>query len=177
MPKNHPELTAERLREVLSYDPETGIFRRKVATAQCIKVGAIAGSPHSKGYLRIMVDNRSYLAHRLVWLYVYGRWPADQLDHINGVRSENRIANLREATSAENNQNRAISSNNTSRHQGIYWNSFAGKWHAQIMLAGRMHHIGLFKKIEDAVSARRSAKAALHTFNPSDRITQQEPSQ
>ena len=84
-------LTAERLREVLDYDPDTGVFTRKVRTASSVKVGDVAGSLNGKGYIRIRVDGRLYFAHRLAWLYVHGEWPVDQVDHINGIKNDNRI--------------------------------------------------------------------------------------
>lgn len=119
-PKNHPELTAERLRELLSYDPETGIFRR-VATRRQVKSGDIAGSDDGKGYWRIRVNGEKHRAHRLAWLYVNGAWPIDQLDHINGDKLDNRICNLREATNSENQQNRSLPKSNTSGRLGVHF--------------------------------------------------------
>ena len=177
MPKNHPPLTAERLREVLSYDPDTGEFRRKVRTSNRIKAGEISGSEDGSGYKRIRVDGRKYKAHRLAWLYVHGRWPEKQLDHENNIRSDNRIKNLREATNAQNAQNQAARCTNNSGHTGVAWCKKASKWRAYINAESGRVNLGSFGKIEDAIAARRAGKAVFHTFNPSDRITQQEPSQ
>ena len=109
------DLTAERLREVLDYGPDTGVFTWKIRTNSRVKVGDVAGALRPDGYIQISIDGRLHRAHRLAWLYVTGESPPDQIDHINGVRDDNRIANLRLATSAENKQNlrRAKSRNKT----------------------------------------------------------------
>ena len=165
------ELTLERLHELLSFDPESGLFRWKVRTSNRVAVGAIAGSAASDGYLQIKIDRRKYLSHRLAWLYVHGRWPAEQLDHINGVRTENRIANLREATNAENAQNCAVRRNNKSGHPGVRWHKAAGKWQAEIKINRVQKCLGRFESLEAAIAARQAAKANLHTFQPTDRGT------
>lgn len=98
-------ITQDRLRELLHYDPDTGIFTRLVSTGWRGKVGDVAGYKNPDGYLVIMIDYKLYLAHRLAWLYTYGRFP-EVTDHINGVRDDNRIVNLREVTNWENAQNK-----------------------------------------------------------------------
>ena len=110
------ELTAEKLRELLHYDPDTGIFTRKVRTANRVQVGDAAGCQNGHGYLLIMVQSRLYRAHRLAWLHTHGVWPEDQLDHVNRIRTDNRIDNLRAVTNKQNGQNRSTQSNNTSGH-------------------------------------------------------------
>lgn len=100
------DLTAERVRELLHYEPATGIFTRRIRTSNRTKVGAIVGADNGKGYLQISVDWRLYSAARLAWLYMTGEWPKEEIDHINRVRSDNRFSNLREATRSSNNCNR-----------------------------------------------------------------------
>jgi hypothetical protein len=95
-------LTAERLREILGYDPETGLFTRLVRTGR-IRAGEVAGTAHSRGYRSIVIDGRVYLSHRLAWLYVHGEWPPEQIDHINRNRADNRLVNLRAAKQSQNN--------------------------------------------------------------------------
>ena len=152
------ELTAEYLRSVLDYDPESGIFTWKVRTSNRVKVGDVAGRPGVNGYLQISVQSRLYQAHRLAWLYMCGSWPKDQIDHINRNRSDNRIANLREVTNKQNNQNRSKSSNNTSGHPGIYWHKQSSKWQAKITHSQKQIHLGLFATIEEALAARKAGE-------------------
>ena len=152
------KLTAEYLRSILNYDPETGIFTRKVRTSSRAKVGDVAGSPRGDGYLLIMVCSRKYLAHRLAWLYMYGEWPKDQIDHINRNRSDNRIANLREVTNKQNLQNAGKYSHNTSGHPGVYWHKQGPKWRAQITHNYKDIHLGYFTTLEEALSARKAAE-------------------
>lgn len=163
------ELTADKLREMLSYDADTGQFVRKVSTSSNARVGDIAGNMNGRGYLRIQIGGRSYLVHRLAWLYTHGAWPVDQLDHINGVCDDNRIANLRECTHAENQQNYAKPKNNSSGFMGVSWHKAAGKWMADIQFNGRKRYLGLFLTPESANEAYLQAKAGLHHFQPTPR--------
>ena len=153
-----PGLTAEYLRSVLHYEPETGIFTRKVSTSPRIKVGDAAGCPDGRGYLQIKVQSRKHLAHRLAWLYVYGEWPKLDIDHINRNRSDNRIANLREATCKQNHQNRSRPSNNTSGHPGVVWHKRGSKWVASIGHNYKDIYLGCFATIEEAIAARKAAE-------------------
>ena len=151
-------LAAERLRELLEYFPETGIFRWRVSPARNVKVGDIAGCLNGKGYLQIKIDGKLHSAHRLAWLYTHGTWPADQIDHINRDRSDNRILNLREATPAENGRNMSKASNNTSGYPGVYWRKARQKWQAQITHLGERIHLGYFTEKSDAIAARQAAE-------------------
>ena len=152
------ELTAEQLRSILHYDPATGIFTWKVGCSSRVKVGYIAGSLDGDGYLRIRLQSRKYQAHRLAWLYVYGVWPKDQLDHINRNRSDNRISNLREVSHKQNHQNRSKPSNNTSGHPGVSWDKRDSKWRAQITHNQKKIHLGSFTTLEEAIAARKAAE-------------------
>jgi hypothetical protein len=116
------------------------------------------------GYENIMVDNVRHKSHRLAWFYMHGEWPPHQVDHINRVRGDNRIANLRLATRAENLQNRNLSKNNTSGHEGVKWNGRVGKWYAQISHNKERMHLGSYSNIEDAIAARSAARLKLHKF-------------
>ena len=153
-----PELTAEYLRSVLHYEPETGIFTWKVSTSRRVKVGDVAGSPDGRGYLQISVRSRLHRAHRLAWLYVYGVWPKDQIDHINRNRPDNRIANLRDVSHKQNGQNASKPSNNTSGYQGLCWYKRDSKWLASITHNYKQIHLGYFTNIEEALSARKAAE-------------------
>ncbi len=159
-----PDLTAQRLREVLNYDPETGVFTRKARTSSCVQVGRETGCLDEHGYLRVSVDDRRYWAHRLAWLYVHGVWPDGQVDHRNRVRNDNRFVNLRLASKAENAQNAKVRENNTSGHKGVSWSNRQQRWYAYITHQQRMQNLGLYTDINDAVAARKAAEARLHPF-------------
>jgi hypothetical protein len=157
-------LTADRLRELLHYDPETGVFTWRVKR-RCVEAGAAAGSISPSRYRTIMVAGKNYQAHRLAWLYTTGEWPAEDIDHINGVRSDNRIANLRTCTRAQNSQNTCKRSNRSGA-RGVWWHARAQKWAAGITVNYKAHHLGLFDDIESASAAYVDAKARFHTFHP-----------
>jgi len=163
------QVTQARLFELLAYSPETGDFTWNESRSRTAKAGDIAGSYQQHGYLNIKIDGRTYRSHRLAWLYVHGRWPAEQIDHVNGVRDDNRIANLREATVGQNHQNRAVQKNSTSRHPGVGWHSRAKRWRVHIKVGGKQIYIGHFREFSDAVEARAAAKAKHHPFQPVDR--------
>jgi hypothetical protein len=157
-----PILTQERLKMLLNYDPETGVFTY-AAPRPKVRVGAVAGHTHAgHGYRQIKLDGRLYLAHRLAWLYVYGRWPDDILDHIDRDRTNNRLANLRPSNKYLNRQNSKIQHNSTSGVKGVTWNVTHQKWHARISLEGRRYHVGWFQTIEAAIEARQKAEVKLH---------------
>lgn len=153
-----PELTTEYFRSVLHYDPATGVFTWKVRTSSRVKVGDVAGCPDGHGYLCIMVGSRLYRAHRLAWLYVYGNWPEDQIDHINRNRSDNRISNLRGVTNKQNLQNASKYSHNTSGHAGVSWYKRISKWQAKITHNQKDVHLGYFSVLEEAIAARKAAE-------------------
>jgi hypothetical protein len=104
----------------------------------------------------------------LAWLYVYGKFPEEQLDHINRIKSDNRIVNLRLATNSENRQNIPIYKSNKSGVAGVHWSKKSGKWRAEITFGGRLIHIGFYDNLSDAAAARAAAKAKYHTFHPED---------
>lgn len=151
-------LTAERLREVLSYNQQTGIFRWRVSIRRT-RTGMIAGCLDAHGYWRICIDQRHYKAHRLAWLYVYGEWPSDELDHKDLCRSHNWISNLRVAGQAMNNANRKAYRNNKSGIKGIY--SCQGRWRAMIRQNNKSMHLGCYDTPEEAHRAYCKAAAEL----------------
>jgi hypothetical protein len=150
----------------LNYDPVTGVFTWAISTCNRVRVGARAGTLQKTGYRIIRIDGKNYMAHRIAWWFVHGNWPADQIDHINGIKDDNRIANLREATNAENAQNMGKSRRNTSGYIGVSWNKHAGKFVSQIMINGKVKYLGLFPDKEEAHQAYLDAKVKYHGFNP-----------
>lgn len=139
------KLTAERLRTLLHYNQETGLFTW-IAGRGLHNANRKAGTPHSKGYWRISVDNKTYFAHRLAWLYVFGTWPDGQIDHINQCKTDNRMANLRIATNSLNHAN--MPGWSVVGMKGVCADK--GKWKAQIMRDGRKQHLGSFATPEEA---------------------------
>jgi hypothetical protein len=155
-------LTAERLRELLDYDPATGEFRNRVQRGGRGRAGDVAGCVNDRGYQRIGVDGQRHRAHRLAWLYDQGTWPAGMLDHIDGDRVNNRIGNLRIATRAQNAANRRPRAGGTSQFKGVSWDKDRGEWRARIKVDGRWRHLGRFTNPEDA--ARAYDLAAVEAF-------------
>lgn len=152
------KLTKEELSEELHYNQATGKFIRRIARSNSVKIGEEAGNVGGTGYRHIYVNGRRFLAHRLAFLYVTGEFPIGEVDHINGERSDNRWTNLRAVSNVQNSRNQKKPVTNTSGHIGVCWHSAASKWMAQIQLGRRNKYLGLFDKIEDAVSARIEAQ-------------------
>ncbi|MBN9601832.1 MAG: HNH endonuclease [Afipia felis] len=152
-------LTAERLREVLSYNPETGNFTWLMHRWL---VGKPAGTIDGHGYLLIRVDGRLYRGCRLVWLYMTGEWPSNQMDHINMDRSDDRWSNLREATNSQNNMNRLARKDNKSGIKGVYWSNSDQRWVASITSNGHRRCLGYFKDKMNAAEAYAMAAQELH---------------
>ena len=158
------DLTQERLKELLSYDSETGIFTRKVSLSRSTWIGQIAGT-NSDGYLKISVDGLYYKGHRLAWLYIHGRWPAEQIDHIDGNRGNNAFANLREATTRQNTQNRKYASRTTmSGLLGVHYRPKSNRWVASIRIDGNPKYLGYFSSPAEAHAAYLAAKRKFHEF-------------
>lgn len=138
------DLSREILKLHLNYDPLTGIFTRKISLKSSIKIGDIAGTHCGKGYRKIAVTGKIYTAHRLAWLYVYGEFPKQMIDHINGIKDDNRFANLREASGSNNQHNVKLRASNTSGYKGVYWNKQVNKWQARCEINGKCHLLGYF---------------------------------
>lgn len=155
-------LTHARLTEAFHYDKETGHFIFKIKLAQRVNVGDRAGADRH-GYWTVAIDNKRYAAHRLAWLYVTGRWPCAEIDHIDGVKDNNKWANLREATHSENRQNQIKPyKTNKAGHMGVCWHNAGKKWRARITVNGKDKWLGLFETPEAASIAYLKAKQELH---------------
>lgn len=159
--------TQEELAEIVEYDPETGVFQRLIYkhghTGWVEK--KTTGTIDACGYVRFSILGKSYYAHRLAFLAQTGVYPAVGVDHIDGNRSNNKWANLRLATQAQNMQNRSKNRNNTTGHPGVVIHK--GKISAIIRRNGVQHWLGTFKTVEEAGAAYMLAKSQLHPFtNP-----------
>lgn len=152
-------ITQKRLHELLSYDPQTGIMRWRVNKG-AVRAGQIAGNV-TRGYFQLMVDGHPTFLHRFIWLYVYGKWPDGNIDHIDGNRSNNRLCNLRDVSQAMNIQNeRKPRSNNKSGFLGVKLNR--GLWKAEISINGKTKFLGRFKTPEEAHQVYVEAKRKFH---------------
>lgn len=138
-----------RVKDYLVYNPEDGIFTWKLHR-QAAKVGSVAGSKDKDGYIVIYFNGKIFKAHRLAWYFYFDEMPSDTIDHINRVRDDNRIENLRVATQLEQMQNKGISKNNTSGFPGVSWCAKYSKWLAQVHYNRVVHHVGFF---DDALTA------------------------
>lgn len=150
-------LTQARLKELIHYCPDSGVFTRLISSGSS-KSGNPTGYIDSEGYVRVSVDRNKCGGHRLAWLYVNGIMPKDQIDHINGVRSDNRILNLREADQSVNSKNLKTPDNNKSGVIGVHWHKASEKWQAQISANGIKIHLGVFDDFEAACIARKGAE-------------------
>lgn len=156
------ELAHERLVELLSYDPETGVFTH-ASDRPKIRKGAIVRSSSAPGeYPRIKVDGRIYKAHRLAFFYMTKRWPTELIDHANGDRADNRWANLREATHQQNMWNAKPRKDGLSKLKGVCFNRSSGKWVAAIRINKKRVHLGSFETEEDASTAYSHAAKQTH---------------
>jgi hypothetical protein len=156
-------LTQTRLKEVLDYKPETGALVWKINRRGRAKAGTIAGTTKTGEYVQIMIDKKMYLAHRLVWLYVYGELPKEKIDHVNRVAYDNRIQNLRLVDDKQNRENISIAKNNTSGHIGIYWLPKQNKWQAKIGHNKKRIYLGNFEQKSEAIMAMKQAEKQYFT--------------
>jgi hypothetical protein len=157
---SNTNLTAEEVRRLFNYDPDTGIFTRLVNRHR-FKAGEVAGAKSDDGYINIKIRTKTYKAHRLAWLYVYGLFPSLQVDHINGIRSDNRISNLREVSHSGNTQNqKEAQRSNKSGFLGVSPNN--RRWKATIAVHGEYKYLGTFDTPELAHQAYLDAKRSLH---------------
>lgn len=166
-PKHRPvasmpdDALRQYLRRYLRYDPADGNFYYTSSPPRSrAKVGSVAGRVWNRGYRVIVIQETEFPAHRLVWFIHHGCWPSQLIDHINGDRCDNRLANLREATHSQNQANKAWMPNNTSGFKGVSAGS-GGKFRAQIHIAGKQHYLGTFKTGQEAHAAYCEAAAKL----------------
>lgn len=166
-------ITQAQIRQLYSYSPDSGAFVFLPRPEQMFKtyrawsifqkksLGKVAGWRNALGYWTINVDGKPQLAHRMAWLWMTGEMPADEVDHINGDRSDNRFANLRSVTKVENCHNQSLHHANKTGVSGVMWDKRRGAWRAEIKSNDRVIYLGQFKTIEEAAAARKGAMKAL----------------
>ena len=153
-------VTQDLLKEYLEYREDGHLYwikkksRNTVLNSRfgCLKDGYVMGG----------FNHKMLREHRLVWLYHYGVWPKDQLDHINGIRDDNRVENLRETTNQQNSFNTKSRNNSSSKYKGVKWHTIANKWSAQYVFNGKEYYLGLFIEEKDAAKAYDEATKPIH---------------
>jgi hypothetical protein len=160
--RNSQQIEIERLRHVLQYNPETGVFTWRVNRGQRARAGSVAGSYDGEAYWRIQIDRKKYKAHRLAWFYVHEEWP-QSVDHRNGDTLDNSLGNLRAVSHAENHQNRRTPNKGTK--VGVLGvDVHNGMFRARITKNGKQIHLGYFETNEQAYAAYIAAKRVVHPF-------------
>lgn len=154
-------LTQKRCYELFRYEPETGNLIWRITKSAKAVAGSVAGSVNAKGHVNLQVDGKMYAAHQVVYLIHHGYIP-HEIDHENRVKTDNRIENLRPATSSQNKGNIGLLCTNQSGYRGVSLNSRSGKWHAQIKINGKQTYLGRFDTPEQA--ALRYNEAARQHF-------------
>ena len=152
------------VKKFFNYDPVTGVLTRRLPTSNNTYVGDVAGYLTGAGYLAVDFGRKTYLVHRLIWLYMTGHLP-DQVDHINHNGLDNRWCNLREVNSADNMKNTSISRNSTTKINGVSFMKSHNKYRAQITVNSKQIHLGVFEDINDAIKARKTANVQ-YGFHP-----------
>ncbi len=150
-------INQSELKELLHYEPDTGIFTWKVSLNRKIKIGSIAGTKNKYwGYIYIGLKQKKYRAHRLAWFYMTGEWPKG-IDHDNHIRDDNRWLNLKEATQSKNTKNQSLRKDNKSGFTGVCWCDKWKKWVAKINVNGKTKYLGNSDNLSEAIKIRKTA--------------------
>lgn len=158
-------LTQERVKHLFAYDEAKGLLIRSLTTGRAL-AGTWSLATDRDGYHIVGIDNKLYRTHRVIWLYVHGSFPNGYLDHINRIKTDNRIENLREVSKAQSRENIDIAHNNQCGLKGVWLHKQTKKWCASIGHKSKNIHLGSFISIEDAYKAYKKAAAIYHTMNP-----------
>ena len=154
------QITQEVLKEYLEY--RDGHLWWVKSTYRRVKIGQQFGSCHNSGYRRGKLKGKLHYEHRLIWLYHYGAWPKEYVDHINGIKNDNRIENLRECTVQQNQFNKKSLVGSTSIYKGVYWHKQRKKWVAGHKYKGKRYDLGRYETEAEAAEAYRKATEHLH---------------
>lgn len=161
-------VSQERLKQLMHYDPLTGVMCRIASTGNATKIGVPVKSTDTKGYLICRIDKKLYRVHRLAFLYVTGAMPSANIDHKNGIKTDNAFSNLRDVSQSKNQMNKRVQKNNTSGHTGVIYIKQADRWRANVKMDGVTRCLGHFKTKEEAVAVRdAAAKNQFGEYHPS----------
>jgi hypothetical protein len=160
---SHNDLTQERVMELFDYNPFSGGLTRRVSMPPRGRIGELAGFFNDQGSIKIGINGKEYFAHRIIWLWMTGKWPNKEIDHINENPSDNRWENLREATPSENHRNRGKQRNNTTGFKGVTFNKRLRRYIAGVKLNQKRYNVkGSFKTPEEAYEAVCKLALMLH---------------
>lgn len=170
------EISIGTLKKLIRYDPDTGNFFRLIQLSAAGGIGLCPKSYDKDGYTRIHAGGKRYKSHRLAWFYMTGEWPDCEIDHINGIRDDNRFENLRKVSGSENKRNTSIPNTNKSGVMGVCWDTNRQMWKPQIQVEGTTINLGRFLSLFEAVCVRKSAEKKYgfhqnHGKGPSDHNT------
>lgn len=154
------------VRDLVRYDQFSGKLYWVKDICRKAKMGQECGIERPDGYRRMKIKGKSFYCHRVAWAVHYGSFCENEIDHVNGDRSDNRIVNLRECTKKQNQENARPGVNNSSGVAGVGYDCRAGKWRARITVDGRRKSLGNYDSLSDAISARNNAKLIHHSFSP-----------
>lgn len=149
------------VKSLFLYNEETGLVHWKVNKNKA-KIGDLVGTKHNKGYLSVSIDSKNYLLHRVVWCIHYGEWPTALVDHKDTDKKNNKISNLRLATSFNNAQNANLRKDSTSNIKGVSWHKRLNKWQVRVQENGKRAHLGYFDSLEEAKNCAISFRIKLH---------------
>jgi len=155
----HSNLTQDDVKKMFEYKDGNLYWK---TTKKTNLLGKRVGYLQSNGYTRVNIKNKPKYLHRLIFLYHYGHWPSQQIDHIDGNPKNNRIENLREATNAQNNYNKTKCDRNTSGYKGVSWSKAANKWESYVTIDGKRKYLGIYENIQDAAKVASNARKKLH---------------
>ncbi len=160
-------ITQETLKSLLNYNHETGLFRwlkRRRGARKNLIAGCLWTNKGGKSYIRIVINQKHYLAHRLAWLYITGSFPVDEIDHADGNGTNNKFSNISDVYHSQNSKNVKLRADNKSGITGIHWDKALNKWLAQIRIENKVIYLGIYKTIFAAAYARHAAELE-HEFH------------
>lgn len=155
-------MTPNQVKETWDFNPETGEVRWKIHPSKKIRAGSIAGSDDGRGYWKVRFRKRNYYLHILMWVAVYGRWPTNDIDHVNGTKSDIRIINLREATRAQNVASKPVRRDSLTGRKGVTLDKRDGYYYPYVDFGGKRRSLGRFTNLDDAHAARLTEEKKLY---------------